>query len=80
MITEDLLVPQDNSWLGIPTISGNVILFNGTNQVLLVRLGATSTSYGMRLHPEQTMMFDETVYVKPVIDGTKNFGSLRVTR
>ena len=80
MTTADMAIPQDGSWLGIPTLGGSTILYNASTQHLLVRLGSTSTSYGMKLFPDQTMMFDETVYVKPILDGSERSGSLRVSR
>lgn len=81
MTTEDITVPQDGSWLGIPSLGGSTIIFNNTNKILIVRLGVTSVSEGMRLRPEQTMMFDETIYVKYTLnDGTPSYGSLVVSR
>ena len=80
MTTVDFPLNTDGSWLAIPPLVTSVILHNASNITLLVRLGASSTSYGMRLAPDGTMAFDETVYVKPLTTNGEVFGSMRVSR
>ena len=78
MLTEDIRLPEDGSWLAIEPLTDQVIIHNDTGRECLVRFGAASTSTGMPLVPDETLMVDETVYIR-----SKKFpaeGSLRVTR
>ena len=78
MLTEDLQLPSDGSWIAIVPLDVDVIVHNASNRDCMVRLGALSTSYGMLLEPGITIMVSETIYVR-----AKKFpaeGSIRVTR
>lgn len=80
MTTVDFALPKDNNWIALPPLDTSVIVCNASNINLLVRLGTDSTSLGMRLVPDATMIFDETVYIRtPQITG-EIYGSLRVSR
>lgn len=80
MTTEDIPLQMDGSWLGIPLTSEQTILFNGSGMECYVRFGAGSTSFGMKLADEQTLVVDETVYVRPKNPIAGMQGSIRVTR
>lgn len=80
MTTTDFALPRDGSWIAIPSLGTGVIVHNASNVYLLVRLGVSSTSIGMRLVPDSTMVFDETVYVRMPQTNDEVFGSLRVSR
>lgn len=80
MTTEDIPLQMDGSWLGIPLTSEQTILFNGSGMECYVRFGATSSSYGMLFANEQTLVVDETVYIRPKNPHVSSSGSIRVTR
>jgi hypothetical protein len=80
MLTEDIALQQDGSWIGIPLISEQTIVYNGSGMDCYVRFGAASSSYGMLLASEQTIVVDETVYIRPKSPYSSRSGSLRITR
>ena len=78
MITEDFRVPTDGSWLGLPMISDHTIVHNGTHSEIYARFGSSSESYGIKIAEGDTIIVDETVYVRSVAHSIT--GSVRVTR
>jgi hypothetical protein len=64
MTTEDITLPSDNNWLAIPLTSEQTIIYNGSSLALYVRLGSGSTSNGMLFNKQETMVVDETVYIR----------------
>lgn len=78
MTTEDIQLPTDGSWLGIPMTGTYTIVHNGTIDTMLVRFGSSSNSFGMKLKAEDTLIAEETVYVRMLAPNT--LGSVRVTR
>lgn len=79
MTTTDFVLPREGGWLAIPPLGNSIILHNASNTICLVRLGVSSTSYGMRLVPDGTMVFDETVYIRMAQTNDDVYGSLRVS-
>jgi hypothetical protein len=80
MTTEDIALQQDGSWVGLPLLGEQTIIFNGSGMDCYIRFGAASTSYGMLVANGSTVVVDETVYVKPKNPHVSSAGSLRVTR
>lgn len=80
MLTEDLFLPSDGSWLGIPPLDTDTIVYNGSDKECLIRFGASSHSYGMILMPEQVIIVDEIVYVRIRRPSGGQSGTIRVTR
>ena len=80
MLTEDLFLPSEGYWLGIPPLDTEIIIYNGSNKECLIRFGASSTSYGMVLLPEQIMITDEIVYVRIRRPIGGQSGTIRVSR
>jgi len=78
MLTEDLNLPVDGSWIAVVPITTDIVVHNASNRECLIRFGALSTSYGMPFEDGETIMADETVYIR-----AKKFpaeGSIRITR
>ena len=78
MTTEDIRLPEDGSWLELAPVDTDIIIHNDTGRECLVRFGAASTSSGMPLVPDETLIADETVYIRSKVFPSQ--GSLRVTR
>ena len=64
MTTEDISVPFDGSWLGVPLTTTQTLIFNPNADPFYVRMGASSSSIGFLLHGGKTAIADETVYLK----------------
>jgi len=64
MTTEDIALPSDSNWLAIPLTSDQTVIYNGSSLALYYRLGSTSTSYGMLFGKQETVIADETVYIR----------------
>lgn len=67
MLTEDISLPINGSWLLVPLTTTQTIIFNNNNGDLLVRFGALSLSSGFKLSTNDTIACSEAVYVKPSI-------------
>lgn len=63
MITEDLVLPTDGSWLVIPLTGTATVINNSGQYTFFLRLGGLSTSRGFMLEPNTTIIVDETVYI-----------------
>ena len=80
MTTEDIRIPNDESWVELAAVNNNIVIHNGSNIEYKIRLGSTSTSYGMVLTPNGTVVADESVFISTMNAGENISGSLRVTR
>jgi hypothetical protein len=81
MTTEDIPLQKDGLWVGIPLISESTSIYNASTNDMLVRLGASSTSYGITVPKGATVLVDETVYVRPLKhSNVPNVGYIMVTR
>ena len=63
-LTEDFSLPADGSWLVVPFTSAQTSVSNMSGVDVYIRLGALSSSIGMVLNPSQTILTDETVYIR----------------
>lgn len=80
MTTIDILLPSDNSWIGIPFTSSQTIIFNQSGQDCFLRYGNSSTN-GIRIENNQTVIVDETVQVRASNTSMAHFnGFITVTR
>lgn len=84
MITEDVYLPLDASWILVP-ISGaeQLVVQNAYNEECLFRFGAGSTSVGIVLHMGHTVIAEEDIYIRLKVGAPKATplnGSLRVSR
>lgn len=81
MLTEDILLPEDGSWIAIVPLGNDSFIQNDYTQDCLIRFGALSTSYGSVFQSGDTIIVNETVYVR-ARNGIKpdTVGSLKVTR
>jgi hypothetical protein len=64
MTTEDITLPSDNNWLAIPLTSEQTIIYNGSSLALFYRLGSLSSSNGMLFNKNETLIVDETIYIR----------------
>lgn len=78
-LTEDFNLPTDGSWLVIPFISAQTTIANMSGVDAYLRLGATSSSQGFILSPSQTVIIDETAYIRAT-SVTGNTPKVTVTR
>ena len=78
-LTEDFSLPVDGSWLVIPLTSAQTSVSNMSGVDVYIRLGALSSSSGFILNPSQTILTDETVYVRAT-SVTGNTPKVVVTR
>lgn len=79
MLTEDFYPPLDGTWLVVPLISAQTTVSNVGGTRLAIRFGALSSSEGFLLHENETMVVDETLYIK-AFDTTKRRAKVVVTR
>lgn len=80
MTTIDILLPFDNSWVGIPFTSSQTIIFNQSGQDCFLRYGSSSAN-GIRIEKNQTVIVDETVQIKASNTSLPHFnGYITVTR
>lgn len=82
MITEDVQLPSDGSWMAIDVGSiGEAMLYNGYNRECMLKFGDTSESVGMIIESEQVVKVAEMVYVRLRSPRNEKLtGSLQVTR
>ena len=78
-LTEDFALPIDGSWLVVPLTSSQTSVSNMSGVDVYVRLGALSSSSGFILNPSQTILTDETVYIRAT-SVTGNQPKIVVTR
>ena len=64
MRTEDFTVANGNDWLVIPLTSTMTVVCNIGETKLAFRVGNDSTSRGLILNPSETVILDETVYLR----------------
>ena len=63
-LTEDFALPVNGDWLVIPFTSAQTSVSNMSGVDVYIRLGALSSSSGFILNPSNTIIADETVYVR----------------
>lgn len=78
-LTEDFSLPVDGSWLVVPYISTQTSVANTSGVDVFIRLGASSASQGFPLRPSETVLIDETVYIRAT-SVTNNIPKVVVTR
>jgi hypothetical protein len=79
MLTEDITVPQDGTWLEVALTSTRTILYNGSGVELMARFGATSTSSGFMLFTNESMSVDEPVWIRPSELSMSKRGPFKIT-
>ena len=79
MLTEDLQLPTDGDWLVIPLISAYTVVANTSHWDVLVRTGASSSSNGFTISPNEKAIFDETIYIRASVL-TDNLPKITVMR
>ncbi len=79
MFTEDFYPPVDGTWLVLPLTSSQTSISNVGGTRLAMRFGALSTSEGFFFNEGDTVVVDQTVYLK-AFDTTKRVAKVVVTR
>ena len=64
MITEDITIPSDGSWVTITATSLMSSIYNKGPHAISMRMGEESTSEGFIVAPSQMVVIDETCYVR----------------
>lgn len=79
MLSEDIVIAANGVWVEIPLTSAMSIIHNKGVHDIMMRMGAASTSDGMIVSVGQTVVVDETCYVRSQKTSTYNV-TLVVTR
>lgn len=64
MTSVDINIPNDGSYHHVELTGTSMIVYNMSGTNVYFRYGAISTSAGMILEPQQSIMTDEDIYVK----------------
>lgn len=64
MLSEDIVIISDGVWVTVPLITAKSIIYNKGPQEVTVRMGAASASGGIIIPIGQTVIVDETCYVR----------------
>ncbi len=65
MLTQDFILPTNGDWLALPLTSTFTVMNNVSNLSLHIRFGVSSTSLGFMIEPGDTMIAEETIYIRP---------------
>jgi len=79
MRTEDFTVPKSSEWIVIPYTTTQTVVCNIGNAKIAVRFGADSVSEGQILNENDTMVVDETIYLR-ALDTKAKTPKVAVTR
>lgn len=80
MLTEDITLADQDQWVALVPTGASIVVYNGSNRDCVIRFGALSTSAGMLFGPDETIIAEETVYVKPKNTISGKIGTVRITR
>ena len=78
MTTEDITITHTEGWRAFVMTGTKIIVSVIRGNGILYRFGITSTSAGSLLKPEDTVLCDETIYIKD-ISGLANNSVITIT-
>ena len=66
MITDDITIDHTEGWRAFVLIGAKLLISIVSGNGVYCRFGITSTSEGFKLYAGDTMVCDETIYVKDI--------------